>query len=165
MDSANSIQEKYSELKKQRLRAFFRNTIIVALVSTLLAVGFTWLEMRNVFMFILLAFMPGISSVLWDRKPGRFASKSVCAFNLTGMFPYLMAIFLSGNADTTALNSLKDPLAWVLIYGFSVFGWGVIYIIPQITLILLEIRSKFMVAKMEKFQQELIDEWGDEIRK
>ncbi len=165
METANSIQERYAKLKEQRFRGLIRNLILVSLLFTAMAVGFTWLEMRNVFFFVSLAFLPGVASIMWDRKPGRFASKSVFAFNLTGAFPYFLAIFLSGNADTTAQNSIQDPMAWILIYGFSAFGWGVIYIIPRITLIVIELRSKLTLAKMEKLQSELVEEWGEEIKR
>lgn len=165
MDSDKTIKEKLEKLRKQRLRGFFRNTIIISLLATLMAVGFTWLEMRNVFLFVLLAFLPGMASILWDKKPGRFASKTVCSFNLTGMFPYIMAISASGSPDVVARNTLLDPFSWILIYGFAGFGWGVIYLIPQITLIILEVRSKLMIKKMEEFQKELLDEWGEDIKR
>lgn len=165
MDSDKTIKEKLEKLRKQRLRGFFKNTILISFLATAMAVGFTWLEMRNVFLFAFLGFLPGMASILWDKKPGRFASKTVCAFNITGMFPYMLAMGSSGSPDVVARNTLVDPFSWILIYGFAAFGWGIIYLIPQITLIFLETRSKFMIKKMEKFQAELLDEWGEEIKR
>ncbi|MDX1949336.1 MAG: hypothetical protein SFT90_02400 [Rickettsiales bacterium] len=164
METANSIQERYKKIKQQRSRGFIKSLIIISFICTLFAVLFTWLNMRNVFFFVVLAFMPSLLSILWDKKPGRFASKSVSAFNFTGAFPYILSIFLSGSPDSTAINSLYDPLAWLLIYGFSGFGWGVVYIIPKITSLIVEVRSKIMIAKMEKMQTELIDEWGEDVK-
>ncbi len=164
MESANSLQERYKKIKQERLKGFIKSLILLAFICTSLAVLFTWLDMRNVFFFVILCFLPSMLSIMWDRKPGRFASKSVSAFNFTGGFPYLLSIFLSGSPDNTAINSLHDPLAWLLIYGFSGFGWGVVYIIPRITAIIVEFRSKIMIGKMEKMQEELISEWGDKVK-
>ncbi len=165
MDSNKTIKEKLEKLRKKRMRSFFKNTILISLFATLAAVGFTWLEMRNVFLFSFLAFLPTLSSSLWDKKPGRFASKTVGAFNLTGMFPYIFAITASGSPDIVARNTLYDPMSWLLIYGFSIFGWGLIYLVPQLTLIFLEIKSKYTINKMEKFQEDLLKEWGDEVKR
>lgn len=165
MPSDKTIKKKLEKLQKKRANSLLKNIIVISLICTTLAVGFTWLELRNAFLFTALSFLPSIASILWDKKPGRFASKTVSAFNLTGMFPYLIAIGSSGSPDIVARNTMQDPLSWVLIYGFAMFGWGVIYLVPQITLIFLEAKSKFMIKKMETFQQELLDEWGDDIKK
>jgi hypothetical protein len=165
MTESSTIKEKLTKLKKERARRFLKNLIIIALVSTVFAVGFIGLEMKSVFFFIFLALSPTLISILWDKKPGRFASKTVAAFNITGMFPYIVAIASSGSPDSVALATIYDPKTWGLVYGFAIFGWSVILLIPKITLIFLEIRSKFMIKKMETFQKELLDEWGEEIRR
>jgi hypothetical protein len=158
-------QDNKVKFRKQQARNFFKNLTIIVIVSVLFAVGFIWLKIPNVFIFFFLAFMPALSAMLWDKKPGRFASKTVAAFNITGMVPYLIAIGSSGSPDTTAYNSISDVYAWLLIYSFAGFGWGVVYLIPQITLVFLEIRSKYMIAKMKRFQQDLVEEWGEEVKK
>jgi nicotinamide riboside transporter PnuC len=165
MTESASIKEKLAKLRKERLRSFIKNLIFIAIIATLLGVGCIWLGMKNVFFFVFLALSPLLLSILWDKKPGRFASKTVAAFNITGMFPYIMAISSSGSPDSVALAVMYDPKTWVLILGFAVFGWAVILLIPKITMIFLEIRSKFLIKKMEAFQQDLLDEWGEDIKK
>jgi hypothetical protein len=165
MPNVKEYKEKLKEIKKKRLKSFFISLTLILFIATVAAVGFIWLEMKNVFIFIFLAYLPGILSVLWDKKPGRFASKTVFALNATGTTPYLFAIFSSGAPDSVAINSLNDPLAWLLIYGFSIFGWGLVYLVPQITMIFLEIKSEYMIKKMQAFQENLVDEWGEEIKR
>ncbi len=165
MTESSTIKEKLTKLRKERARRFLKNLIFIAMIATAFAVGFIWLGMKGVFFFIFLALVPTILSILWDKKPGRFASKTVAAFNVTGMFPYVMAISSSGSPDSVAVATIYDPRSWVLVYGFAIFGWSVILLVPKITLIFLEIRSKFMIKKMETFQQGLLEEWGEEIRK
>lgn len=165
MAESSTIKEKVAKLRKERLRKFIKNLIIIALIATLFGVGFISLGMKNVFFFLFLSLIPLLLSTLWDKKPGRFASKTVAAFNITGLFPYVNAISSSGSPDSVALATIYDPRAWVLIYGFAIFGWAVILVIPKITLIFLEIKSKLMIGKMEEFQKELLNEWGEEIKK
>ncbi len=165
MAESSTIKEKVTKLRKERLRSFIKNLIIIAIIGTLFGVGFISLGMKNVFFFLFLALIPLLLSTLWDKKPGRFASKTVAAFNVTGLFPYIMAISSSGSPDSVALATIYDSKTWVLVYGFAIFGWAVILLIPKITLIFLEIRSKFMINKMETFQKELLNEWGEEIKK
>jgi|GEM_PF-3032035 len=165
MSSDKNIKEKLEKLRKKRMRAFFRNTILISLFATIAAVGFTWLEMRNIFIFLFIAFLPSLASILWDKKPGRFGSKTVSAFNITGMFPYILAAYNSGSPDVVARDAMIDPKAWLLIYGFAVLGWGVVFLVPRITLVVLELRSRFMISKMQKFQDSLSEEWGEEVKK
>ena len=164
-----NLQNKWDgeklKLQQQEVKAFFRNLILILSVAIISAVGFIWLEMRNVFIFCFMALLPGITALLWDKKPGKFASKTVFAFNITGMSPYIVAIASSGSPDVTAYNTLQDLYAWVLIYSFAALGMGILYLIPQITLVILEIRSKYMVKKMKRFQQDLVDEWGEDGKK
>ncbi len=165
MAESSTIKDKVEKLRKQRSRGFIKNLIFIVIIATLAGVGFISIGMKNVFFFLLLALLPALLSIVWDKKPGRFASKTVVAFNVTGMFPFLLAIASSGTPDSVALTILHAPNTWILVYGFAIFGWSVILLIPKITMIFLEIKSRYMVKRMEKFQQELLEEWGEEIRK
>lgn len=165
MTESSTIKEKLATLRKKRLKSFIKNLIFIVIIATLFGVGFISLGMKSVFFFVLISLTPLLLSILWDKKPGRFASKTVAAFNVTGMFPYIMAISSSGSPDSVALAAIYEPKTWVLVYGFAIFGWAVILLVPKITLIFLEIRSKYMIKKMEKFQQELLNEWGEDIKK
>jgi len=165
MTESSTIKEKVAKLRRQRIRSFIKNLIFITIVATATGVGFISMGMKNVFLFVLIALLPLMVSVLWDKKPGRFASKTVAAFNITGIFPYLLAIASSGSPDSIALATIYSSKTWMLVYGFALFGWAVILLIPKITMIFLEIKSKYMIAKMEAFQQELLNEWGDDIKK
>lgn len=165
MEGNNTIKEKLLKLRQQRSKGLIRNFIFLSIILTIIGVGFISLHMKNVYVFCVGALFPAILCMLLDRKPGRFSSKILCSFNLTGLCPYLIAVFSSGNADASAIEITHNFTTWVVIYGFSAIGWGVIYVIPQITLVFLEIKSRYMVKKIDSFQQELISEWGEEVAK
>ncbi len=165
MTESSTIKDRLVQLRQKRLKSFIKSLIFITIIATLFGIGFIWLGMKNVFFFVFAGLIPLLCSILWDKKPGRFASKTVAAFNVTGMFPFIIAIVSSGSPDSTALTITQNPNTWTLVYGFAIFGWSVVILIPRITLIFLEIRSKYLIKKMEKFQQDLLDEWGEDIRK
>jgi hypothetical protein len=165
MEGSKTIKEKLIKLRQERQKSLIKNFIFLSIILTLFGVGFISLQMKNVFFFISLALFPAFSAIILDRKPGRFSSKILCSFNLTGLCPYVIAIFSGGSADSAAIGILYNPLSWLVIYGFAAVGWGIIYIIPQITLVFLEIKSKLMIKKIDDFQQKLVEEWGEEVAK
>ncbi|HCR85810.1 MAG TPA: hypothetical protein DIV86_03945 [Alphaproteobacteria bacterium] len=165
MEGGNTIKEKLLKLRQDKLKSLVRNFIFLSIVLTVIGVAFISMQMKNVFLFCVGALIPTFSSIILDRKPGRFSTKILSSFNLTGICPYLIAIFSSGSPDASAIDIIYNPTSWVVIYGFSAVGWGIIYVIPQITLVFLEIKSRYMVKKIDSFQQELINEWGEEVAK
>jgi hypothetical protein len=165
MDANSTIKEKLTKLKQERQKGLLKNLIFLILIMTVLGIFFTWLEMRDVYYFLFLALLPSMISIIWDRKPGRFSSKIVSAFNLTGFCPYILGIVSSGSQNSAAVNIFYNPTVWLVVYGFAACGWGVIYVIPQVTLIFLEIKSKYMINKIDSFQKKLLEEWGEGIQK
>lgn len=165
MAETKTYKEKLLELRKKRFRSFLMNVIVVTFFSTIFAVLAIWLDMKNVFMFCFIGLVPGILSLLWDKKPGRFASKTVMALNITGIFPFCQAMLYSGSPNNTALYLSYEFDSWLQIYGFALLGWGLVYLVPKITLVFLEIKSKYMLNKMQEFQKVLLEEWGDGVKK
>ncbi len=165
MAESSTIKERLVALRQKRLKSLIKNLIFISIFSTILGIAFIWLQMKYVFMFTLIALMPMLISIVWDKKPGRFASKTVAAFNITGMFPSIIALVSTGSPNSTAMAILNNPNTWLLIYGFAIFGWIVVFMIPKITLIFLEIRSKYLIRRMERFQQDLLEEWGEDVRR
>jgi hypothetical protein len=163
--SISAARERLNEVKKKRTKSFITNLIIIALLNTGAAVTCVMFGMINVFFFLFFAFLPTILSLLWDKKPGRFASKTVGAFNISGCAPHLTAIISSGIPDSTSYTILQDAGNWITIYGFAVAGWCMVYFIPQITYLFLDFRSKFIAVKMQDFQEKLLAEWGEDVKK
>lgn len=156
---------KLLEVRRKRTKGFITSLMVLTVINTLAASVLIKFGMINVFFFFFLALLPTIMSVLWDRKPGRFASKTVAAFNIAGCTPHILAVLSSGTPDSTSLTILRVFDNWITIYGFATAGWIMIYFVPQLTAVFLEFRGKFMEARMEEFQNQLLEEWGEDIRK
>lgn len=153
------------DVARKRSRKFFTNVVVIIIIMTIIGMGLTMISMTGAFMFLAGAMLPGIVAYLIDWRPGRFASKTVIAFNLAGLIPQASAIFSSGSPNSVAMTLFKDPMAWLIIYGFAAFGWGAVFIIPHITKLYLEIKADYTIKKLSHFQEKLLEEWGDEIKK
>jgi len=156
---------KAQDRAKERSKKFVSNLVTVTIVVTVLAVGLIYLGMGFVFAFLAIGLLPAIVAAILDNSKGRLVGKTVFAFNLAGMAPHLISILLSGMPNQASLSVLQNPTSWLMVYGFAAFGWGVVYTIPQMVLLYLEIKASYLVKKYEHFQKELVDEWGDGIKK
>lgn len=156
---------KASELAKVRSKKFITNLIMVVAVTTIVGVALSSVGMPVAFSFVAIGMLPCITANITDNRPGRFASKTVTAFNLAGIFPHLVAIFTSGSPNNTALSLLQNPNSWLLVYGLAAIGWVIVFLIPHIVHIYLDIKSVYIINKLESFQEALVEEWGEEIKK
>ncbi len=161
--AAGLAQEKRRELAFKRAKRMIANLIIIIIISTIIGIGLSTIGMQQVFIFILIGLMPGIVANITDGRPGRFASKTVVAFNIAGMLQYLVAIFVSGTPNEIADNLILKPEVWLMIYGFAAFGWALVFIVPHIVQLYLEITANYTVKKLLSFQETLVKEWGETI--
>ena len=119
--------------------------------------------LHYVFYILVMGLLPGISANIVDRRPGRFASKTILLFNIAGMMPHFSSLVSSSNPNSVAQNLLGNPDVWLLVYGFACFGWVLIRIIPQIVMLYLAVRAEYTVKKLQQRQEDLVKEWGEVI--
>ena len=157
-------QQRNVELDKQYAakvvtRLMVSTMVLTALSTVLIFMGFTY-----VVVLVVVSLVPAVVATVVDRRPKRWASRTVVFFNIAGLLPSLFDIFLSADPDNSAMHQLSDPYVWLMVYGFAGFGWVVVYIIPQVVFLFLLIRSDHTIAKLESKRQALVDEWGDRVR-
>jgi len=116
------------------------------------------------FGFFILGMMPAILSMLFDRGAGRFASKTVSAFNFVGIVPFLFEIAQAFDRSLAAQRLMLDFWVWVVVYGTASLGWVTIWLFPQITVIIYAVRADNKISKLKKERDELIEEWGEEVK-
>ncbi len=116
------------------------------------------------FGFFVLGMMPAILSMLFDRGAGRFASKTVSAFNFVGIVPFLFEIAQAFDRSLAAQRLMLDFWVWVVVYGTASLGWVTIWLFPQITVIIYALRADTKINKLKKERDELIEEWGEEVK-
>lgn len=160
----DQIRAKLQELRSKRAKRAITNLIIIIVIMTVVGGGLTTIGMQQVFIFIAIGLMPGLAASITDVRPGKFGSKTVIAFNLAGMMQFLAAILMGGSPNQTANEVIYDPRTWMLVYGFAAFGWAVIFVIPHIVQLYLEITATYTVKKLKSFQEALAGEWGDGVK-
>lgn len=116
------------------------------------------------FGFFALGMMPAILAMLFDRGVGRFASKTVSAFNFVGILPFLFEISQAFDRSITAQHMMLDLWVWLVVYGTASLGWVTIWLFPQVTLIIFTFRADMKMQKLKQEQETLIEEWGEEVK-
>jgi len=160
-----SAREKINEINKKRAKKLISNLIIIIFIIVIIGISLSSIGWNYVFYVLFIGFLPGLVANFTDIRPGRFASKTIVAFNLAGIVQPLKTILVAGSPNQAAQNILVDPQNWLLVYGFAAFGWGIVFLLPHIALFYLEIRANYLIKKMQKHQDELLEEWGDSIKK
>ena len=147
------------------LKRVVSNLLITTIVITVASSILIFLGLTYIFGIIVLGLMPSVVANVVEKRKKRFASKTVSAFNLAGILPYFFKLGQMGNPNSAARELIVDPFVWVVIYGLATCGWVMVQVIPQFVFLILLIRSEFTKKKLKSFQDELVKEWGDVIKK
>lgn len=153
-----------TQLEKEYAKKVVTRLIVVTILLTTFASSLIFLGFTYVVVLFLVSLLPGVVASVVDRRPRKYASKTVLCFNVAGLLPACMDVIMSANPDATAQQQLADPFIWLMVYGFAAFGWLVVYVIPQMVFLFLVVRSDHTVAKLEGRRKELIEEWGDRVK-
>ena len=159
-DSKKIPTEREKEYAKKVItRLLIMCIILTAFCSALVFMGFTYLVV-----LVVISLLPSGVAMIVDRRPRKFASKTVTCFNFAGLLPAMFDTLMASDPDVAAQQQLADPYIWLMIYGFTGFGWLVVYLIPQMVFLYLVVRSESTIARLEKLRKELVEEWGDRIK-
>lgn len=136
---------------------------VIGKLFGILVISWLMSESYYAFAFFALGMLPGVMATVFDRGSGRFASKTVLAFNFTGLFPFLFDIAQSPDKSYAAQQRMVDLWVWLFVYGTASMGWVMIWIVPQITVLVLAFRAEFKIKNFKARQKELTTEWGEEV--
>ena len=122
-DSKKTPTEREKEYAKRVItRLLIMCIILTAFCSALVFMGFTYLVV-----LVVISLLPSGVAMIVDRRPRKFASKTVTCFNFAGLLPAMFDTFMASDPDVAAQQQLADPYIWLMIYGFAGFGWLVVY--------------------------------------
>lgn len=156
-DVLKEVNKKPKDMGDMKGIGFIGKAVAVIVSIWLVSVSY------YAFAFFLLGMIPSVISIIVDRGAGRFASKTIMAFNFTGLVPYLFDIGLNYEKSLAAQQLMEQVATWAVIYGFAFIGCIMIWIMPQLTILFFLIRAEIRSSRIEKEQKELVDEWGEEI--
>ena len=111
--------------------------------------------------FVSAALGPAMVSYLIDFRPGKNTSATVTFFSLSGMSIPAMK-FLNQNNDL-ALPANLDLL--LLVYVFAAMGYFIVWLVPKITVIVVDYKFERRAIRIREKIAQLIEEWGPEVKK
>jgi Na+/melibiose symporter-like transporter len=117
----------------------------------------------SMFMFICFAMAPSIVAYFIDRLPGKNTSTTVTLFNLAGVSIFVMQI-LHGSRSVNNIGDAINFHWFLVVYLFAGCGWFVVWIVPKIVISLSEYRIQRRIETMEEKIEELVTEWGEEVK-
>ena len=145
--------------KKDNLNGVVFTTKLLAFIVA----GIVLFISRYAFMFFILAMLPSISSVMFERKSNKYVSSIICAFNLTAVSPFLYTIFVSGGVNEAASQVIHDTYTWLIIYMAPAIGWCVILIVPHLVANIMIALTNSKIASNLEAQKNIVEEWGKEV--
>jgi hypothetical protein len=121
--------------------------------------------LNHTFIFLVAGMLPGIVAYVIDRSPGRRIFQIVALSNLAGVFPYVAQLMQQGNTATAVQGMLSTPSVWMFMYLAAGFGWVLVWIAPTLAQQLLELTNNQKIARLQRLQKRLEEEWGPEVRR
>lgn len=119
------------------------------------------------FIFMLLAMLPSIVAYYSDHEPGKpaFQMVFICNFSATlpSIMPMIQASLKMRHYDVSFI--LEDSKVWLIVYGGAAIGWGLVFLSRTIANVVISITYDYNRVELEKFQEKLVREWGEDITK
>lgn len=112
---------------------------------------------------LLVGMLPTLVAAIASRMPGHHAVVTIGSINFIGVFPFVLRLWMSGNAVHDAAAVATDLVNLVLMYGAAALGWVVYLAMPPLVVALWRVRSRSEVAALRARQKHLMEEWGEEL--
>ncbi|MCB2102580.1 MAG: hypothetical protein KDE22_17010 [Rhodobacterales bacterium] len=107
--------------------------------------------------------IPTFVAFIIDRSPQKYATLCVGGLNISGVFPYLLDLWIGSNDMTMARAIVTDPYSLMIMYATAGFGWMLYLALPPVLASILMILAQKKVAQLRTQQREILEEWGDGI--
>ena len=105
---------------------------------------------------------PTLVAFFTDRRKERYAAFCVGAMNLLGVLPVALRMWTrDAHTMDSAMRNVTNVFNWFLMYGSAAICWGVYAVTPAIVAFVIRMHIDRRIAKMQGYQRELVDEWGE----
>ena len=117
------------------------------------------------FLFCIIAMLPAASAAFSGQSAySKYTTYVVYAFNFIGVAPHASNLFHNlEQLDDTARTLIYDPCVWISVYGCTLIGFTIAWMVPQVTAVLFVSYSVKEVERLQKQQINLLEEWGPEV--
>ncbi len=108
--------------------------------------------------------LPTLAAFAIDRYPRKLITKTVGFMNFAGCAPYVMQLWTGSQTVDQVADILGEPTHWLVMYGTASVGWTIYFIMPPLAAAWLAVSQDMRQKSLQAQQQQLIDEWGPEVR-
>lgn len=116
-------------------------------------------------MLCFFGFMPTIAALVIDPTPDKIKTMAVGAMNLAGVFPFVLQLWMGGEAQNieNAFQIVAQPETLITMYGTAAVGYIIFYTVSGIVSTLLLQQGKSRLEEVRKRMIELERKWGREV--
>ena len=116
-------------------------------------------------MLVFFGFMPTIAALVIDPTPDKIKTMAVGAMNLAGVFPFVLQLWMGGEAQNidNAFHIVAQPETLITMYGTAAVGYVIFYTVSGIVSTLLLQQGKSRLDDVRKRMIELERKWGREV--
>lgn len=151
-------KKKSSSAKDMQRFGLLGNSILI--LTSLLVISISFYA----FLYLMLSMLPTLVAYFNDKSTGKSASNTVGALNFIGVMPSLFKIWRSGDASATVQSLITDPSIWLMGYGCASLGWLMVFFMPKLVSYIFTSRSDAKINGLKKSQENLLDEWGFDVK-
>lgn len=109
--------------------------------------------------------LPTLVAYIIDRTGKKHATYTVGYMNGVGCMAVALKMWLGDHSIDKALELMGDPMNWLIMYGAASVGWVIYFVMPPIVGTYLSISQEVKLKQLHDRQQELINEWGTDVKK
>jgi len=113
---------------------------------------------------LLIGMIPTGFALLTDRSPHKDRARSVGYLNFAGCLPWAVDFWISGGSFERVFEIVGNPLVLAVMYSAAGTGWLLCFIVRPFVFTYLVVSSEYQEGQLKKRQDELVEEWGEEVR-
>ena len=111
-----------------------------------------------------LGLLPTFVVLFVDVSPEKVSRlNTMFAFNLSGVLPYLFDLWERGGTMAQLVDIRSDLFAWTVMLGAAGIGAAILWLFPVLAAGVQQIINRERASRLEKFRNQLADEWGIEV--
>ncbi|MCP4393661.1 MAG: hypothetical protein GY804_05265 [Alphaproteobacteria bacterium] len=135
----------------------YSRMMLVCLLATL-----TWFMLPTV-IFMFFATIPTTAILVTERSRHRYTWICVGCLNVLGAIPWVLDLWFGRHSIEVAFTMLTNISAIMTIYSIAFIGWIIHKTIPPIVETYIKVSAHKRIQMFYEEQQNLIDEWGNEV--
>lgn len=136
-----------------------------SLAATLLILGLLLcgIVFSSVVVILVIGMLPTVVAAIVDTSKGHLRTLTVGSLNFAGCSPYMIDVWKRGGDINTAIDTITDPQAMVVMFFAAGMGYMVDWAMTGIVSSVMVQRAKGRLKEISQHQKILTERWGVEV--